>query len=91
MSLAEDLSGDTLFVEVSATKKTNLDKLKESILLQSEILDLKASVTDNATGVVIESKIDKGKGPVSTVLVSNGRLKKGDYLHVEKRGKKLEP
>ena len=74
--VAEDLSGDTLFVEVSATKKTNLDKLKESILLQSEILDLKASVTDNATGVVIESKIDKGKGPVSTVLVSNGRLKK---------------
>ena len=49
-------------------------------MLQSEILDLKASVTDNATGVVIESKIDKGKGPVSTVLVSNGRLKKGDYF-----------
>ena len=78
--VAEDLSGDTLFVEVSATKKTNLDKLKESILLQSEILDLKASVSDDATGVVIESKIDKGKGPVSTILVSNGRLKKGDYF-----------
>ncbi len=78
--VAEDLSGDTLFVEVSATKKINLDKLKESILLQSEILDLKASITDSATGVVIESKIDKGKGPVSTVLVSNGKLKKGDYF-----------
>ena len=78
--VAEDLSGDTLFVEVSATKKTNLDKLKESILLQSEILDLKASITDKATGVVIESKIDKGKGPVSTILVSNGKLKKGDYF-----------
>ncbi len=78
--VAEDLSGDTLFVEVSATKKTNLDKLKESILLQSEILDLKASVSDQASGVVIESKIDKGKGPVSTILVSNGKLKKGDYF-----------
>ena len=78
--VAEDLSGDTLFVEVSAIKKTNLDKLKESILLQSEILDLKASVSDKATGVVIESKIDKGKGPVSTILVSNGKLKKGDYF-----------
>ncbi len=78
--VAEELSGETLFVEVSATKKTNLDKLKEAILLQSEILDLKASVSDMATGVVIESKIDKGKGPVSTILVSNGKLKKGDYF-----------
>ena len=78
--VAEDLSGDTLFVEVSATKKINLDKLKESILLQSEILDLNASVSDTASGVVIESKIDKGKGPVSTILISNGILKKGDYF-----------
>ena len=78
--VAEELSGETLFVEVSAIKKTNLDKLKESILLQSEILDLKASVSDMATGVVIESKIDKGKGPVSTILVTNGKLKKGDYF-----------
>ena len=78
--VAEDLSGDTLFVEVSATKKINLDKLKESILLQSEILDLKASFSDTASGVVIESKIDKGKGPVSTILISNGILKKGDYF-----------
>ena len=78
--IAEDLSGDTLFVEVSALKKLNLDKLKESILLQSEILDLKASFSDQAKGVVIESKIDKGKGPVSTILVSNGKLKRGDYF-----------
>ncbi len=78
--IAEDLSGDTLFVEVSALKKINLDKLKESILLQSEILDLKASYSAKAKGVVIESKIDKGKGPVSTVLISNGKLKKGDYF-----------
>ena len=78
--IAEDLSGDTLFVEVSALKKINLDKLKESILLQSEILDLKASFSAKAKGVVIESKIDKGKGPVSTVLISNGKLKRGDFF-----------
>ena len=78
--IAEDLSGDTLFVEVSALKKLNLEKLKESILLQSEILDLKASFSDKARGVVIESKIDKGKGPVSTILISNGKLKKGDFF-----------
>ena len=78
--IAEDLSGDTLFVEVSALKKMNLDKLKESILLQSEILDLQASYSDSAKGVVIESKIDKGKGPVSTILINNGKLKKGDYF-----------
>ena len=78
--IAEDLSGDTLFVEVSALKKINLDKLKESILLQSEILDLKASFSDKARGVVIESKIDKGKGPVSTILISNGKLNRGDYF-----------
>ena len=82
--VAEDLSGDTLFVEVSALKKINLDKLKESILLQSELLDLKASISDFATGVVIESKIDKGKGPVSTVLIANGKLKKGDFFVVGK-------
>ena len=78
--IAEDFSGDTLFVEVSATQKINLDKLKESILLQSEILDLSASFSDPATGVVIESKIDKGKGPVSTILITNGLLKKTDYF-----------
>ena len=78
--IAEDLSGDTLFVEVSALQKINLDKLKEAILLQSDILDLKASYSDRARGVVIESKIDKGKGPVSTVLINSGTLKKGDFF-----------
>ncbi len=78
--IAEDLSGDTLFAEVSATKKQNLDKLKENILLQAEILDLKASISGAASGVVIESKIDKGKGPVSTILISNGILRRGDYF-----------
>ena len=58
----------------------NLNKLKESILLQSEILDLKASFSDLARGVVIESKIDKGKGPVSTILLSNGKLNRGDFF-----------
>ena len=78
--IAEDLSGDTLIVEVSAVKKQNLDKLKECILLQSEILDLKASISGPASGVVIESKIDKGKGPVSTILISNGLLKRGNHF-----------
>jgi translation initiation factor IF-2 len=78
--IAEDFSGDTLFVEVSATQKINLDKLKESISLQSEILDLSASFSGPATGVVIESKIDKGKGPVSTILITNGVLKKADHF-----------
>ena len=78
--ISEDLSGDTLFVEVSAIKKINLDKLKESILLQAEILELKASYTDQARGIVIESKIDKGKGPVSTILISSGKLRRGDFF-----------
>ena len=78
--IAEDLSGDTLFVEVSATQKINLDKLKESILLQSDLLDLKASYNNQAEGVVIESKIDKGKGPVSTILITNGKLNRGDFF-----------
>ncbi len=78
--VSEDLSGDTLFVEVSATKKINLNKLKESVLLQADMLDLKATFTGPAKGVVIESKIDKGKGPVSTVLITNGKLRKGDHF-----------
>ena len=78
--IAEDLSGDTLFVEVSALKKENLNKLKESIMLQSELLDLKADFKSPASGVVIESKIDKGKGPVSSILITNGLLKRGDHF-----------
>ena len=65
---------------MKAIKKTNLEKLKESILLQADMIDLKASYTDQARGVVIESKIDKGKGPVSTILINNGKLKRGDFF-----------
>jgi translation initiation factor IF-2 len=78
--IAEELSGDTLFVEVSATTKKNLDKLKESISLQSDLLNLKASYEGFATGVILESRIDKGMGPVSTVLVTDGSLEKGNYF-----------
>ena len=78
--ISEDLSGDTLFAEVSATTKKNLDKLKENIILQADLLDLKADFNNKATGVILESRIDKGKGPVSTVLVTNGCLKKGDFF-----------
>jgi len=78
--IAESLGGETLFVEVSAKKKNNLEKLKESIILQSEILDLKARKDGNAKGVVLEAKIDKGKGPVSTILITGGKLEKGNYF-----------
>ena len=78
--IAEELSGDTLFAEISATTKKNLDKLKENIILQTDLLDLKADFNASATGVILESRIDKGKGPVSTVLVTNGTLKKGDFF-----------
>ena len=78
--IAEELSGDTLFTEISATTKKNLDKLKENITLQSDLLDLKANFEGPAFGIILESRIDKGKGPVSTVLVTNGKLKKGDFF-----------
>ena len=78
--IAEELSGDTLFSEVSSKTKKNLDKVKENILLQSELLDLKADYKDKASGVILESKIDTGRGPVSTVIIINGTLKKGDYF-----------
>ena len=78
--IAEELSGDTLFAEVSATTKKNLNKLKEVISLQSDLLDLKASFEGSATGIILESRIDKGMGPVSTILVTNGRLEKGDFF-----------
>ena len=70
----ESLGGDVLDVEVSATKKTNLDKLLETIGLQAEILDLKANPDRPAEGTVIEAKLDRGRGPVATVLVQRGTL-----------------
>ena len=76
----EDLGGETQVVEVSATKGTNLDKLEEAILLQAEILDLKANPDRPAEGAVIEAKLDKGRGPVATVLVQRGTLKVGDIV-----------
>jgi translation initiation factor IF-2 len=78
--IAEDLSGDTLMVEISAKTKLNLDKLVEAINLQAEILDLKTDFDSKATGVVLESKIDIGRGPVATVIVTTGTLKKGDFF-----------
>ena len=78
--IAEDLSGDTLMVEISAKTKLNLDKLVEAIILQAEILDLKTDFDSKATGIVLESKIDVGRGPVATVIVTAGTLKKGDFF-----------
>jgi translation initiation factor IF-2 len=76
----ESMGGEVLDVEVSATKGTNLDKLLEAILLQSEVLDLKANPDRTAEGVVIEAKLDKGRGPVATVLVQTGTLMVGDIV-----------
>ncbi len=78
--IAEDLSGDTLMVEISAKTKLNLEKLIEAIILQAEILDLKTDFESKATGIVLESKIDIGRGPVATIIVTTGTLKKGDFF-----------
>jgi translation initiation factor IF-2 len=76
----EDMGGQTQAVEVSATKGIGLDKLEEAILLQAEILDLKANPDRPAEGAVVEAKLDKGRGPVATVLVQRGTLKVGDIV-----------
>jgi translation initiation factor IF-2 len=76
----ESMGGDVLDVEVSAVKGTNLDKLIETILLQAEVLELKASPHRAAEGTVIEAKLDKGRGPVATVLVQSGTLNIGDIV-----------
>ena len=78
--VVEDMGGETQDVEVSATKRMNLDKLEEAILLQAEILDLKANPDRAAEGSVIESRLDRGRGPVATILVQNGTLKQGDIV-----------
>jgi translation initiation factor IF-2 len=78
--VAEDFGGDTQMVELSAKTGAGVDNLLDSILLQAEVLELKAVPTGRATGVVIESSLDKGRGPVATVLVQQGELRKGDYL-----------
>ena len=78
--IAEELSGDVLMVEVSTKTKKNIDKLIESIILQSEILDLKTDYETKASGVVLESKIDIGRGPIVNVIITSGTLNKGDYF-----------
>ena len=76
----EEWGGDVQFVPVSAKTGDGVDNLLESILVQAELLELKAPVDARASGVVIESSLDKGRGPVATILVQEGTLKKGDYL-----------
>ena len=78
--IVEDMGGEVQDVEVSATKKTNLDKLLEAIQLQAEILELKANPDRSAEGTVIEAKLDKGRGPLATVLVERGTLRVGDVF-----------
>jgi translation initiation factor IF-2 len=76
----ERFGGDTLAVEVSATKHTNLDKLLEAIALQAELLDLKADPSRPGEGAVIEARLDRGRGPVATILVQRGTLRVGDLV-----------
>ena len=78
--LTEDLGGDVVAVEVSATKRQNLDELVDSILLQAELLDLKAISEGNSSGVVLETRIEVGRGIVSTLLISRGLLQIGDIV-----------
>jgi translation initiation factor IF-2 len=78
--VVEEMGGETQDVEVSATQKLGLDNLTEAITLQAEILDLKANPERAAEGTVIESRLDRGRGPVATVLVQKGTLKQGDII-----------
>jgi translation initiation factor IF-2 len=78
--VVEAMGGETQDVEVSATKKTGLDKLEEAILLQAEILDLRANPDRSAEGSVIESRLDRGRGPVATVLIQKGTLHQGEII-----------
>ena len=78
----EEMGGDVQCIEISAKKKTNLDKLEEAILLQAEILELHANPNRNAQGYVVESKIEKGRGPVATVLIQKGTLRIGHVFVV---------
>ena len=78
--VAEDFGGDTQMVEISAKTGQGVDNLLDAISIQAELLELRAVEEGRASGVVIESSLDKGRGPVATVLVQQGTLKKGDYL-----------
>ena len=76
----EEMGGDVLSIEVSALQKTNLDKLEEAILLQSELLDLKANPDHAAEGIIVEARMEQGKGSVATVLIQRGTLKVGEIF-----------
>ena len=78
--VSEEWGGDTIFVEVSAKKRTNISDLLEMALLQADVLELKANPDKLARGTIVEAKLDKGRGPVATVLVQEGTLKVGDYF-----------
>lgn len=78
--IPESWGGDTMFVKISAKSGLGIDELLDAVLLQSEVLELTANTDGAAKGVVIESRLDKGRGPVATVLVQNGTLHKGDIL-----------
>jgi translation initiation factor IF-2 len=80
--VAEEWGGDTTMVEVSAKKRINLEGLLEMVLLQADVMDLKANPDKAAKGTIVEGKLDKGRGPVATVLVQEGTLKLGDYCVV---------
>jgi len=78
----EDWGGDAMFIEVSSKSGQGIDQLLEGVLLQAEVLELKAPRTTHAKGLVIEARLDKGKGPVATVLVQSGTMKRGDAVLV---------
>lgn len=78
--IPESWGGDTMFMQISAKTGTGIDELLDAVLLQSEVLELQAPTDGAAKGVVIESRLDKGRGPVATVLVQSGTLQKGDIL-----------
>ena len=80
--VAEEFGGDTISAEVSATKRTGIDKLLELVLLQAELLELRADPVQRASGIVLEAGLDRGKGPVATVLVQGGTLRRGDIVVV---------
>ena len=78
--IPEELGGDSMFIEVSAQSGQGIDNLLDAILLQAEVLELKAPINTPAKGVVIEGRLDKGRGPVSTLLVQSGTIKQGDTI-----------
>ena len=80
--VSSEWGGDCTMVEVSAKKRINLDGLLEMVLLQADLMELKANPNKSAKGTIVEAKLDRGRGPVATVLVQEGTLKNGDYCVV---------